>query len=140
MSKQIFINLAVSDLAQSTAFYQALGFIKNPKFSNEEASCMAWSEDIYVMLLSQEFYKTFLRDKEIADTTKTSGVLLSISLDSKEAVQNFADAAKANGGDYFKAKSQVPEDLMFGYEVTDPDGHTWEPVWMNTDFDPHAEA
>ena len=138
MAREIYVNLPVSDLEKSTAFYEALGFKKNPTFSDENASGMEWSDTIRVMLLRKEFYKTFLRDKEIADTHATSGVLLAISLESKEAVQTFADTAKANGGDYFKAGPETPEDMMFGYEVVDPDGNTWEPVWMSQDFDPQA--
>jgi predicted lactoylglutathione lyase len=138
MSKQIYVNLPVSDLARSTAFYEALGFTKNPTFSNENASSMMWSDEIIVMLLVHDFYKTFLGDKEIADTAKTNGVLLALSFDSKEEVQRFADTAKQNGGDYYQVPNDVPSDMMFGYEVQDPDGNTWEPVWMSSDFNPHA--
>ncbi|MDN5275622.1 MAG: Glyoxalase family protein [Candidatus Saccharibacteria bacterium] len=136
MNKQIFINLPVSDLSASTQFYQELGFTKNPTFSNESASCMVWSDNIFVMLLMHDFYKSFLAGKEIADTKKTSGVLIALSLESKEAVQQFADTAKQNGGDYYQVDSGAPADLMFGYEVQDLDGHTWEPMWMSPDFDP----
>lgn len=138
MSKQVFINLPVSNVAASTAFYEALGFTKNPMFSDEHASSMQWSDEIIVMLLSRDFYAGFLRGKTIADTTQTSAALLALSLDSKEAVQQFADTAKANGGDFYKAGPAMPEDMMFGYEVSDPDGHTWEPIWMNQNFDPQA--
>jgi predicted lactoylglutathione lyase len=140
MNKQIFINLPVSNLEASTMFYEELGFTKNPAFSNDSASAMVWSEQIFVMLLAHDFYKTFLAGKEIADAKQTSGVLLALSMESKEAVQQFADTAKQNGGDYFQAESGAPTDMMFGYEVQDPDGHTWEPVWMSSDFDPHHEA
>ncbi|HET8884530.1 MAG TPA: VOC family protein [Candidatus Saccharimonadales bacterium] len=138
MSKQIYVNLPVSDLEKSTAFYEALGFTKNPAFSDQNANAMAWSDEIIVMLLKHDFYKTFLRGKDIADATKTSSVLLSVSLESKEAVQQFADVAKQNGGDYYQVENGMSEDMMFGYEVEDPDGHVWEPVWMNMDFDPQA--
>ena len=139
MLKQIFVNLPVADLTASTAFYEALGFVKNPNFSNENASAMMWTDSIFVMLLTHDFYKSFLGSKEIADTVKASGALLALTLDSKEAVQQFADAAKNNGGDYFQVDSGIPEDMMFGYEVQDLDGHTWEPVWMNDSFEPHAQ-
>ena len=140
MSKQVFINLPVADLAKSTAFYQALGFTLNPMFTDENASSLMWSDEIIVMLLKHDFYKRFIRDKAIIDAKTTSGVLLAISLDSKEAVQKFADTAKANGGDYFKIDMGVPEDQMFGYEVEDLDGHHWEPVWMTSNFDPQTTA
>ena len=57
-------------------------------------------------------------------------------MESKEAVQNFADTAKANGGDYYKTGPDVPEDVMFGYDVTDLDGNVWEPIWMKPNFNP----
>jgi predicted lactoylglutathione lyase len=138
MSKQIYINLPVTDLAKSTAFYEALGFVKNPMFSDENASAMQWSDDIVVMLLVHDFYKKFPRNREIADTKKTSSVLLALSFDSKEDVQKFADTAKANGGDYYRVDMGMSEDAMFGYEVEDLDGHIWEPLWMSPDFNPQA--
>ncbi len=140
MSKQIFVNLPVSDLVRSTAFYEALGFTKNPNFSDDNASAMQWSDDIVFMILKRDFYQTFLRDKSVADTGTTSGVLVALSLDSKEAVQKFAETAKANGGDCFKSGPEVPEDMMLGYEVTDPDGNQLEPVWMNPEFNPQEGA
>lgn len=144
MSKQVYINLPVTDLSKSTAFYEALGFTKNLMFSDDNASAMMWSDDIVIMILKREFYQVFLKGKTVADTNATSGVLIALSLDSKEAVQKFADTAKANGGDYFKADSygvpEVPDDMMFGYEVLDPDGNQLEPVWMNPDFNPSDEA
>lgn len=138
MQKQVYINLPVKDLAKSTEFYKALGFTNNSTFSDENASAMEWSSEIVIMLLKHDFYKKFLRDKDISDTVKTSAVLLALSFDSKEAVEKFADTAKQNGGDYYKGDYGVPEDMMFGYEVLDPDGHQWEPVWMNPDFNPKA--
>jgi len=136
MSKQVFINLPVKDLAVSTAFYKALGFTQNPMFSDDNATSMMWSEEIIVMLLKHDFYKTFIGEKSIIDAKTTSGVLIALSLNSKEEVQNFAETAKANGGSFYKAGPPVPEDMMFGYEVSDPDGHVWEPVWMSPDFNP----
>lgn len=140
MAKQIYVNLPVKDLAKSTAFYEALGFKKNSTFSNEKASAMMWTDDIFVMLLTRDFYQTFLKGKTIADTQATNGVLLALTLDTKEAVQSFADVAKQNGGDYYKIESGVPEDMMFGYEVLDLDGNQWEPLWMNPDFNPQESS
>ncbi|MDB5164179.1 MAG: Glyoxalase family protein [Candidatus Saccharibacteria bacterium] len=138
MSKQVFINIPISDLAKATAFYEALGFVKQPDFSDENASGMKWSDEIFVMLLTHDFYKKFLRGKDVADPIKTSGVLLALSLESKDAVQQFADTAKKNGGDYYQVDMGVPQDMMFGYEVLDLDGNQWEPVWMSSDFNPKA--
>lgn len=139
MSKQVFINLPVSDLSASTKFYEALGFTKNPTFSNDKASSMVWSDEISVMLLVRDFYKSFLPHKEIADTKQTSSVLLALSMESKEAVLKFADTAKQNGGDSSQEDNPAPDDVMFSCMVQDPDGHTWEPMWMSPDFDPQHE-
>ncbi len=136
MTKQIYINLPVKDLAKSTAFYEALGFTKNPMFSDQNACGLAWSDNIIVMLLTHDFYNKFLKGKAIIDAQTTSGVLLALSMETKEAVQKFAETAKANGGDYYKAGPEAPEDVMFGYEVLDLDGNVWEPVWMKPNFNP----
>lgn len=138
MPKQIYVNIPVKDLAKSTAFYEALGFVKQPEFSNENAAGLKWSDEIFLMLLTHDFYKKFIQDRDIADTTKVSGALLAISLDSKEAVQQFAETAKQNGGDYYQVDMGMPQDMMFGYEVLDPDGNQWEPLWMSPDFNPQG--
>lgn len=138
MSKQVYINLPVKDLSKATAFYEALGFSKQPEFTNHDATGLKWSDSIFVMLLTHEFYKKFLAGKDIADASKTSSVLLAVSLDSKEDVQKFAETAKQNGGDFYHVDMGVPEDMMFAYEVLDLDGHCWEPMWMNPSFAPQG--
>lgn len=140
MGKQVYINLPVTDLSVSTAFYEKLGFTKNPVFSDENASAMQWSDSIIVMLLRHDFYRQFIRGKNVIDAKSTSGVLLALSFDTKEAVIQFAEAAKANDGDFFQVDMGVPEDQMFGYEVLDPDGHQWEASWMSADFAPQPAA
>lgn len=136
MDKKVFINLPVTDLERSTAFYEALGFTKNPEFSDDNASALQWSDNIIVMILKHDFYKKFIADRQVADTKTTSGALLALSMESRDAVQQFADTARANGGDYYSVDMGVPSDMMFGYEVLDPDGNHWEPVWMNMNFNP----
>lgn len=131
MNKQIYINLPVTDLNQSIAFYAALGFKQNLQFSDEQAACMQWSDDIAVMILKHDFYNKFIGNKIIADTKTTNAVLLSLMFDSKEAVQKFADTAKDNGGDYYMSDVHKDLDFMFSYEVIDPDGHIWEAGYMD---------
>ncbi len=137
MPKQIFVNLPVRDLVKSTAFYEALGFKKNAIFSNEKASAMMWSDTIFVMLLVPEFFQTFIGNKTVSDATIKSEVALCLTFESKEEVQQFADTAKNNGGTVYSVDSGTPEGAMFGFEVTDIDGHLWEPLWMNPDFKPN---
>lgn len=141
MSKMIFVNLPVTDLARSTAFYEAVGFEKNPQFSNEMASCMVWSDTIHVMLLSHDFWKTFT-DKQIPDARTTAQVLLCLSHDSKDEVEAVVNAALGVGG---KGDPTPKQDMgfMYGRSFEDPDGHIWENVWMDAEAaanGPPAEA
>lgn len=124
----IFVNLPVADVAKATAFYEAIGFEKNPMFSNEQASCMVWSEAIYVMLLDRAFYATFT-SKPIADTHATSAALLCLSRDSRDAVDAITEAAIAAGG----RETREPRDMGFMYDraFEDLDGHTFETMHMD---------
>lgn len=125
----VFVNLPVTDVKRATAFYEALGFVKNDEFSNETSSGMMWSESIWVMLLSYDFYRQFLKGRDIADTQSSSGALTAFSFDTPEAAKHFAETAKANGGDYFQVDMGIPEELMVGYEVIDLDGNQLESAW-----------
>lgn len=130
MSTMVFVNFPVSDVKRSTEFYEKLGFKKNEEFSNEETSSMVWDDNFWIMLLNHDFYSKFIKDKKIADAKSTSGVLVTFSLESADAVKKFAETAKANGGDFYKVDMGIPEDMMFGLEVQDPDGNSLEPTWM----------
>ena len=128
MTRMIFVNLPVTDVAASTAFYQALGFEKNEKFSNEQASAMVWSDAIHVMLLDHAFYSTFT-EKRIVDAKTTSGVLNCLSFDSKAEVDAIHSAAKKSGGN--EPRAIEDQGFMYGGAFEDPDGHTWETMWMD---------
>lgn len=129
MTKSIFVNLPVRDLAKSTAFYEALGFTRNDMFSDDNASSMMWSENIVVMLLVRDYYSTFTT-KPIADAHTTSAMLIALSQDSREDVDAIVEKAGANGG---QADVRAPQDLgfMYGRSFADPDGNVFEPMWMN---------
>lgn len=128
MPRMIFVNLPVTDLAASMAFYEALGFTNNPHFTDETAACMVWSEAINVMLLTHEKWRTFT-SRPIPPKT-SSEVLLAISLDSREAVDAMNETATRNGG---TADINPKQDLGFMYNrnLADPDGHVWEAMWMD---------
>jgi uncharacterized protein len=129
MAQMIFINLPVTDLAQSTAFYEALGGKKNPQFSDATATCIVFSEAIHAMLLTHEKYSSFT-SRPIADAHATSAALLAMSVDSKEAVNAIVSRAAASGG---RADPNPQQDLgfMFSRSIEDPDGHVWEYFWMD---------
>ena len=138
MTKTIFINLPVTDLARSMAFYEAVGFSNNPMFTNEQAAAMAWSDEIVVMLLTHDFWKTFT-SKAIPDAANTAQVLLCLSQDSQDAVEAIVAKAVAAGG---RADPTPKQDMgfMYGRSFEDPDGHIWENVWMNMDAVPEGET
>ena len=129
MSKMIFVNLPVTDLERSIAFYEAIGGTKNEQFSNEKAAAIVFSDSIYVMLLTHDFYRTFTT-KEIADPSRTSGVLLALSCDSPADVDAMVERAAAAGGTADPGPKQ-DFGFMYGRSFEDPDGHHWEPHWMD---------
>jgi uncharacterized protein len=128
VSKMIFVNLPVADLPRAMAFYGALGFTNNPHFTDDSAACMIWGEGIHVMLLTHDKWKSFT-NRPIPPST-SSEVMIAITLDSKDAVNALVDAGAAAGG---TADLNPPQDHGFMYQrtLTDPDGHVWEPFWMD---------
>ncbi|MDB5958248.1 VOC family protein [Ramlibacter sp.] len=129
MTKTIFISLPVRDLAASTTFYKALGFELNARLSDDTAaSCMAWSESIQVMLLTHAKWRTFTQRP--FPPAGTSGLMLSLALDSRQAVDAMNQAAAAHGG---QADANPAEDFGFMYsrDLADPDGHLWAAFWMD---------
>lgn len=129
MNKLIFVNLPVTDLTRSIAFYKALGANQNMQFSDDAAACMVLSDTIHVMLLTHDKYRQFT-SKEIPDATRSAQVLLALSQDSRDGVDAAVATASENGG---KADPGPIQDLgfMYGRSYEDPDGHIWEVFWMD---------
>lgn len=128
MRPQIFINLPVKDLDQSMNFYTKMGFTNNPQFSDDTAKCMVFSEEIFVMILTHDKFKAF-SSKPITDVSMTTAVLLSLSVESIDKVNEIVDNALSAGGkepieakDYGFMQQRTLEDL---------DGHTWEIFYMD---------
>ena len=97
MSKMIFVNLPVTDLPRSVAFYEAVGATKNPMFSDDTAACLVFSDTIHAMLLTHEKFSSFT-DRAIPDAHKTAQVLICVSEDSRDAVDAVIDRAAKAGG------------------------------------------
>lgn len=129
MPKMIFINLPVKDLAAATRFYEAIGCTKNVQFSDESTSSMVWSEAVTFHLMTRDRFAGYA-PKGIADAQTATAMLIALSQDSREEVDAVVDAAAANGG---KADVRPPQDLGFLYVRTfeDPDGHVFEPAYMD---------
>jgi uncharacterized protein len=128
MPKLIFVNLPVADLPRAMAFYEAVGARNEPMFTDETAACMVFSETIHVMLLTHDKYRQFT-SKRIADAHETSEVLIAITLDGRAEVDDITDRALAAGGR--KARAAEDHGWMYSRAFEDPDGHVWEPVWMD---------
>jgi hypothetical protein len=124
----IFVNLPVADLGRAVAFYEAVGAEQNQQFSDETAAMMVFSDAIHVMLLTHDKFRQFT-SKKIADAREATEVLLAISADSRAEVDEMTEKALAAGG----REPRAPEDhgWMYGRSFEDPDGHVWEPVWMD---------
>jgi predicted lactoylglutathione lyase len=132
-SRKLFVNLAVRDLKRSMDFFTKLGFEFNPQFTNEQAACMIVSEEGYVMLLSEPFFKTFTK-KEPCDTATHTEGLFALSCSSRAEVDEMVKIAVASGGKH--AVDPMDQGFMYGWSFYDPDGHHWEVFWM----DPQAIA
>lgn len=128
MTMRIFVNLPVKDLDRSMSFFRALGWTFNPQFTDATAASLVISDTIYAMLLTHDKYREFT-DKAIADTSKTSQVLIALSVDSPAEVNRIADAALAAGA----RQAKPPQDYGFMQlrSFEDLDGHHWEVLWMD---------
>jgi uncharacterized protein len=127
-SRKMFVNLAVRDLNRTKEFFTALGFTFNPKFTDNNAACMIVSEEGYVMLLMEPFFKGFTK-REICNTKTHTEALIALSCSSREEVDEMVRKAVAAGGSH----AMDPQDhgFMYGWSFYDPDGHHWEVFWMD---------
>lgn len=137
MPRMIFVNLPVADLDRSVAFYKAIGAEQNLQFTDETATMMVFSEAINVMLLTHDKFRQFTT-KRIADSHETVQMLLALSCDGREGVDEITEKAIAAGGRETREKDD--HGWMYGRAFEDPDGHTWEPMWMDVEAATQAMA
>jgi len=127
MTTQIYVNLPVKDLKRSNSFFESLGFQLNPKFSNDQASCVILGENIFAMLLVESFFKTFT-NKSICDATKSTEILVCLSCESRSRVDELVQKAIAAGG--LTTRSPQDQGFMYGHGFEDLDGHIWELIYI----------
>jgi len=127
MPTQIFVNLPVTDLGRSIAFFSRLGFSFDEKFTDNSATCMIAGDNIFVMLLVRDRFQSFT-PKPVSDATRSTEVLLCLSRESRAAVDAMVREAVAAGGSIYND----PQDhgFMYGHGFQDPDGHIWELIHM----------
>ena len=128
MPKKIFVNLPVKDVARSKEFFTKLGYTINPKFSDDKALCVVISENIFAMMLREDYFKTFTK-KDLGNAKKTTEVLIALDADSKDEVINIVKKAKDLGGGIYAE----PQDhgWMYQHSFEDLDGHQWEHIYMD---------
>ena len=129
MTRMIFVNLPVRDLQKSRGFLEALGAVNEPKFTDETAACMTFSDSIHVMLLTHDKFRQFT-PRPIANATAGSEVLLCLSSESRGNVDSSIERAVAAGGTADPSPKQ-DYGVMYGRSIADPDGHIWELIWMD---------
>ena len=128
MANEIFVNLPVKDLKRTMEFFGRLNFKFNPQFSDQNAACMMVSREIFVMLLVEDFFKTFTR-KELVDAHRGTEVIVALSADSRAGVDALVDAALQAGG---KPVNEPQEyDFMYSRSFEDLYVHQWEVVYMD---------
>jgi len=127
MARQIYVNLPVKDLKRSVEFFTELGFAFNPKFADDNATCMIVGDNIFVMLLVESFFKTFT-SKQISDASNSTEVLVCLALEGRDKIDEMVGKALAAGG----AAPNRAKDYGFMYQhgFQDPDGHLWELIYM----------
>ncbi len=138
MPRMIFVNLPVTDLERSVAFYQSVGATQNKQFADASCSMMSFSSEINVMLLTHERFRSFTT-KQIADTRTSAQALLCLSADSREAVDRLVEDAAAAGATLDPTPVQ-DFGFMYGRSFEDPDGHIWEVMWMDVEAATKAMA
>lgn len=126
--RQIFVNLAVRDVKKSMDFFATLGFTFNPKFTDEKAACMIISDNAFVMLLTEPFFRTFTK-REPCDTARCTEGLYAISCNSRAEVDDMVKKAVAAGGAH--AMDAQDHGFMYAWSFYDLDGHHWEVLWMD---------
>ena len=128
MATKIFVNLPVKDLDKTIQFFSKLGFTFDPQFTDQNATCMVVGEDIFIMLLAREFFKTFTR-KDVVDATRSTETILTLSADTREKVDDLVNKALQAGA----TSPNDPQDQgwMYGRSFYDLDGHHWEIMYMD---------
>lgn len=128
MIKEIFLNLAVKDLAASMAFFKKLGFEFNPQFTNEKAACLILGPSMYAMLLTEPFFQTFTT-KSLVNAKESAQMMVAVTLETKQKVDEMIATAFAAGAD--KGNPDQDYGWMYSRSFADLDGHIWEVLFTD---------
>lgn len=131
MNRKIFVNLPVRDLDETIRFFAELGFEFDPRFTDENATCMIVSENIYVMLLVENFYETFIPEKKTWTRSDNNEAIIALFLDSRKEVDDLVNKAVKFGGTEYRVSDEYEMDWMYGRSFEDINGHLWEISYMD---------
>lgn len=126
--RMLFVSLPVRDLDASIRFFTALGFRFDPRITDETAAGMVVSDMAFVMLLREDRFRDFTEKTPIDPTTHIQAII-AVSAESRQAVDELAEAAHAAGAG--PANEPMDHSFMYVRSFTDPDGHMWEVAWMD---------
>lgn len=127
-SDNIFVNLPVKDLEKTKDFFAKIGFEFNAQFTDKNAACLVIGDNIFAMLLTEDYFKTFTK-KDLSNAANTTEVILALSAESREQVDEIVNAALSAGGS--PSNDPVDHGFMYGWSFQDPDGHLWEVMYMD---------
>ncbi|MEC0259558.1 VOC family protein [Paenibacillus lautus] len=127
-SDNIFVNLPVKDLERTKDFFSKIGFEFNAQFTDKNAACLVIGDNIFAMLLTEDYFKTFTK-KDLSNAANTTEVILALSAESREHVDEIVNAALSSGGS--PSNDPVDHGFMYGWSFQDPDGHLWEVMYMD---------
>ena len=127
-SDNIFVNLPVKNLEKTKDFFSKIGFEFNAQFTDKNAACLVIGDNIFAMLLTEDYFKTFTK-KDLSDAANTTEVILALSAESREQVDEIVNAALSAGGS--PSNDPVDHGFMYGWSFQDPDGHLWEVMYMD---------
>ena len=127
-SRKMFVNLPVRDLDKSKAFFSRLGFSFDPRFTDENAACMVVSDEAFVMLLTEPFFRTFTT-RRLCNTARDTEGLFALSCRSRGEVDQIVTSAVRAGGAH--AMDRLDHGFMYAWSFYDLDGHHWEAIWMD---------
>ena len=130
MKTNIYVNLPVKDLEKTKKFFEGLGYKFNPQFTDDKAACLIICDDIFAMLVMEDFFKKLAR-RDVADNTRAVESAICITMDSKEKVDQWADKAISLGATENEVPEMKMEGFMYGRSLNDLDGHIWEVLWMD---------
>src|SRR5258708_4800433 len=136
MATKIFVNLPVKDLPKSKEFFGKLGFSFNPQFTNDDGACLVIGENIFAMLLTESFFKTFTK-KNIADASKSTETIIALDAQSRQQVDDIVNKAVEAGGSIYRDAED--HGWMYGQSFADLDGHQWEILYMDESATPKGQ-